>query len=81
MTIATFSNAKTDKNFIYYCPNNLVYHKIQGNEIQGINIFISDKQHEKLTLIDCIPTIVKLILKKESDMYCTSNLRLSNQAL
>ena len=37
-TIANFNNVNTNKNFIYYYPNNLVHHKVRGNEIQDINI-------------------------------------------
>ena len=62
-TIATFSNVNTDENFIYYYPNNLVYHKVQGNEIQDIDIFISDKSNKQLKLLEGVPTIVKFILK------------------
>ena len=42
-TVTTFSNVNTDENFIYYYPNNLVYNKERGNEVQDINILFRIK--------------------------------------
>ena len=80
-TVATFSSVDTIENFVYYCPNNLVFYKIRANEIHDIDIFISDRNHNQLNLLAGIPTIVKLILKSDSVMDFTSNFSVSNRAL
>ena len=54
---------------------------MQGNEVEDIDIFISEKNNKQLKLLKGVQTIVKLILKTEADMDFTLNLRVSNQAL
>ena len=47
-TIATFNNITNKQNFLYYYPNNRTFYKLRGNEIDSINIKISDKDYNQL---------------------------------
>ena len=80
-TIATFNNVSNDQRFLYYYPNNRNFYKLRGNEIQDINIRVSDKDYKQLNLFPGIPTIIKLIIRSEVKMDFTSNLRVSSRAL
>ena len=79
-TIATFNNITNKQKFLYYYPNNRTFYKLRGNEIDSINIRISDKDHNQLNLFEGIPTIVKLIIKSKIEMDFTSNLQVSSKA-
>ena len=79
-TIATFNNITNNQNFLYYYPNNRTFYKLRGNEIDSINIKISDKDYNQLNLFQGIPTIVKLIIKSKLEMDFTSNLQVSSKA-
>ena len=65
---------------MYYYPNNRTFYKLRGNEIDTINIKISDKDYNQLDLFKGIPTIVKLVIKSKVNMDFTSNLRVSSKA-
>ena len=79
-TIATFNNITNKQNFLYYYPNNRTFYKLRGNEIDSINIKISDKDYNQLNLFEGIPTIVKLIIKSKIEMDFTSNIQVSSNA-
>ena len=79
-TIATFNNVSSNQDFLYYYPNNRTFYKLRGNEIDTINIKISDKDYNQLDLFKGIPTIVKLVIKSKGKMDFTSNLRVSSKA-
>ena len=79
--ISTFNNLSNEKKFLHYYPNNLMYYRIKSNEIQDINIFISNEDSKQIKLFKDTPTIVKLIIKSQSKMDFTSNLRVSSKAL
>ena len=79
--ISTFNNLSDEKKFLHYYPNNLMYYRIKSNEIQDINIFISNEDSKQIKLFKDTPTIVKLIIKSQSKMDFTSNLRVSSKAL
>ena len=80
-TIATFNNITNNQKFFHYSPYNRTYYKLKGNEIDTINVRISDKDYNQLNLFHGIPTIVKLIIKSKPEMDFTSNLRVSSTAL
>ena len=79
-TIATFNNITNNQNFLYYYPNNRTFYKLRGNEIDSINIKISDKDYNQLNLFQGIPTIVKLVIKSKIRMDFTSNLQVTSKA-
>ena len=79
-TIATFNNVSSNQDFLYYYPNNRTFYKLLGNEIDTINIKISDKDYNQLDLFKGIPTIVKLVIKSKVEMDFTSNIRVSSKA-
>ena len=65
---------------MYYYPNSRTFYKLRGNEIDTVNIKISDKDYNQLDLFKGIPTIVKLVIKSKVKMDFTSNLRVSSKA-
>ena len=79
-TLATFNNVTNNQNFFHYYPNSRTFYKLRGNEIDTINIRISDKDYNQLSLFQGIPTIVKLIIRSKVTMDFTSNLRVSSKA-
>ena len=79
-TIATFNNITNNQKFFHYYPNSRTFYKLRGNEIDAINIRISDKDYNQLDLFYGIPTIVKLIIRSKIEMDFTSNLRVSSRA-
>merc|ERR1712112_463550 len=62
-TLATFNNITNNQNFFHYYPNSRTFYKLRGNEIDTINISISDKDYNQLSLFQGIPTI-GIIMKK-----------------
>ena len=79
-TIATFNNLSNGEKFHYYYPNNLIYYRIKLDQIQDISIFISDKDNKQIQLFKDTPTILKLVIRSQTEMNFTSNLRVSNKA-
>ena len=79
-TLATFNNITNNRKFFHYYPNSRTFYKLRGNEIDTINIRISDKDYNQLSLFHGIPTIVKLIIRSKIEMDFTSNLRVSSRA-
>ena len=44
-TLATFNNVTNNQKFFHYYPNSRTFYKLRGNEIDTINIRISDKDY------------------------------------
>lgn len=65
---------------MYYYPNSRTFYKLRGDEIDILNIQISDIDYNQLDLFKGITTIVKLVIKSKIKIDFTSNLCVSSKA-